>query len=147
MAAVSVYGVENTNAFQSSPVENVNAAKAGGRVRAIVDSYTANAVEAASTIDLGGIKIPSGAEIVGWTVDHEAMGASVTMQLQAVGATTVNLSAALNVAAAGTKIEDNAQGYVPKSITSDSVFRILTAGATTTASDLDVQVVLYYTID
>jgi hypothetical protein len=143
----TVYGVNYNNAFQVSPVVNTPAAEAGGRVRVIKDSYTAAAgVTAGSSIFLGGLKLPEGAIIHGFTLDHEAMGAGVTLQLRRLGASDVSISSVFVTTSAGVKTEGASQGKVPHAVSEAASLFLLTGVATLSVS-ATVQVMVFYSID
>ena len=141
-----LYATENTKAFQSEPVQNVDAAKAGGRVRCVVDDYTFAAASVADVAYMGGIKIPAGAQIIDWTLDTVDLGTTTTLQLKATdGTTTLTLSSALDCNTAATVHQaSEQQGNVPQGATVVSSLTLTVAGSAATGT---VQLIVYYSID
>jgi hypothetical protein len=148
MAAVNVKGTNATltdnvaNATQLFPYFN------RGRVRSAYDTYTANAVEAASTIKLC-YAIPKGAWIMGGKIVHQALGASVTLSVGVIGVSGTAydndpdafLAAGYDASAAGQANLPDSAGVAPYQVTDPrgAFVIITTAGATTTASDLVIK--------
>jgi len=150
MAAITAYGVENTNAFQSSPVVNVPASKAGGRVRTIHDTYTVlGTEEAGSTIAMGGMKIPTDAQIVGWVMDFTDLGAGAqTLTLSVIGDASILLSGAVDVATGANVVTNKALGdspFLDGLVASPSTITLTTGGGTLAAGT--VKVIVNFVLD
>jgi hypothetical protein len=140
-----VYGVDYTNAFQTTPQVNAAAANAGGRVRAITDTITFAGDAAGTVAYLGGTKLPDGATIIGWTVDSADLGTGNTVTLKAVGTTTKTLSAALAVdSGASVHTETDTAGFVPQTADGESAITLTTAVAASTGL---VSVIVFYVND
>jgi len=146
MAAVNVRGRINTlvnTGGQSTILQGF----IDGRVKSMVDDYTADATEdAGSTIKVGGT-LPTGAKIVGVQISNTAQAASVTLAvgdsddpdryITAYAADSVRFNNDLN---------DTGNGYVVGTNSGDNQVLITTAGATLTASDV-IKVVIFYVMD
>ena len=149
MAAETRYGVEHTNTFQSAGAarQNSAAAVAGGRVRAVVDTYVSAGDEGVgSTIWMGGIQIPAGAKLVGWTIDHEDFGGTATMTISVVGDATIGISGAIDVSSAGiARSEANLTSVF--AIVGSASKILLTTGGSTLVTTKSVSLTVKYTID
>ena len=141
--AVVAYGVENTNAFQTTPTINSEARDSGGRVRGIIDSYEAAAL-GVGDINMGGAKVPKGARVIEAWLDNDALGASTTLALKLVGDATLTLigSTPVNSSSAAVTGPDQTGRYGP--VLSDSVVTVTLAGAAATGT---IQVGVLYMID
>lgn len=92
------YGLSQTG----TPPDKIPVQYAEGRARVVADMYTADALAADERIRIG--LLPEGAVPFGVRMMFEALGASTTLQLQAVpvsGGDAVNLTAAVATNDAG----------------------------------------------
>jgi hypothetical protein len=147
MAAVNVKGTNATLTNNVTTAKQLYPYITKGRIRSAYDLYTANAVEAASTIKLC-YAIPKGAWIMGGKIVHPAMGASVTFKVGVIGVSGTGydndddaFAAATAVSTAGQIDLPDSAGVAPYQVTDpQGAFVIITtAGATTTASDLTIK--------
>jgi len=120
----------------------------GGVVKWVYDSYVTDGTETTGDlIELGGIKIPAEARMVGWIVDCGALGGSCTLTL-GTEADTDEFLTATNFGSAAIKSSFNGDG-----IASSTGFEIasgtgqtiqMLVGAGTLAASITVRVAVLY---
>lgn len=143
-----LYGVENTKVFRGV-YEASEAAKSHGRERVILDTYTSSGAEQVNDkAFFGGMKLPKGAELLGYILDHDAMNTGVVGRLFASDGTTNTLiSPSYSVAVAGIKgsaVSPN-QGNLPLSITAASdVYFIFDVIPTSVTAAKDMRLILFW---
>jgi len=100
--AVTFYGVNKT--LQNTGVVNtIDPELQGGKVHCLVDEYTFTTSEVATDIiELGGIKLPLGARIVDWVIDHGDLANNRTLSF-GNSAAAAGLMAATDCGAAADK--------------------------------------------
>ncbi len=76
----TVYGVNRTILNSGTPDHTLAKGLSGGRVRAMIDTYEANALAANSVVLMGG-KLPVGANIVDVILDHDALGGGTSIDV------------------------------------------------------------------
>ena len=147
MASVQdVKGVSQT-AIDAGGLANMLAAGlVGGRVKVCLDSYVADASEAAgSTIQFGG-NLPDGAKVIAIILSSSVNQSSVTMQV----GTTYNADEFIatgdtTLQAASTALIANGKGYVVGTIATDNQIELLTEAATLSAGT--IYCAILYTTD
>lgn len=72
----TVYGVNRT-LKRTGTVNTIEPEENGGLVHWVYDSYTAALAAQGTVIELFGKQIPAEARIVGWSIDHAAMGTTI----------------------------------------------------------------------
>lgn len=72
----TVYGVNRT-LKRTGAVNTIEPEMNGARVCVAYDSYTCAATANGEVIQLMGLEIPAEARIVGWAIDHAAMGTTI----------------------------------------------------------------------
>jgi len=78
--AITVRGVNNTLINAPTAPNEIDPEMVGAKVKWIYDSYEASALAANAVIAFGP-KLPAGARIVDWIIDHDALaGAAVTFR-------------------------------------------------------------------
>jgi len=145
------YGTDYNTSFVSvtSGSGAVGTMKAGGRVRAIVDSYTSVGSETTGDeIHLGGSAVEDGAQVIDAWLSHPALtGVSGKLQVRTAGALVDVISAASLASAAVGRFT---QGQLPMAISHTAaldgqISLVLTAG--TMAAAKVVSACVFYMID
>lgn len=144
-----VYGVEYTKAWQNVVSSNSEASKSGGRVRVIIDTYTALGTETTGdSIMLGGMQLPAGAQVVGYTVDAPALASIVRIQWTGADGVGINISALLDFTLAGVKTElgETAFSVINNLSTEPMDLSLSIAGGTLPISSV-ISFIFKYTLD
>lgn len=141
----NLYGADYNSAFQAATPQNIEPAKAGGRIRCLVDSVTLASAQINDVIFMGGTKLPAGAQVLGWVLDTEDLGTATTLTLKAVGAATITLSSALDCATAAAVYRETEQaGNVPQQAVTESDVTLTVLGGAATGT---VNLIVRYSID
>lgn len=143
----AVYGVNRT-ILNTEPREKLDPGLHDGRVKVLMDIYEASALEAASTIDMGGL-LPTGARILDVILITDALGSGVTLEvgddedpnryITSTACNTANQVTRLN-AIAGQQYEVD----MTTASTPDNQVVITTAGAAATGT---INLIVLYTHD
>lgn len=137
----SVKGV-NITALDTKPVVYPSSAQVGGLLRVWHDQYEASALASGSDITVA--RLPKGACIHGFHIQHDALGTSVTLALGVTGATTRYLAATAAATAGHLGHEtDGAIGGIGVVLTAETDILITTGGASATGT---IECVIFYTI-
>lgn len=92
--AVTAYGTNYTNAYQTTPPTLIDKGAYRGRVRAIFDSYTTNGVSETSGSQIVVGKLPANVTFLGGWVATTSLGSAATLSVGYSGSTAVLASAA-----------------------------------------------------
>ena len=143
----NLYGTDYNSAFQAATPQNVEPARAGGRVRCLVDSITLVNAQNGDVIHMGGTKIPAGSQVLGWVLDSEDLGTTATLVLQTESATeTIALSGGLDCASGAVVYsESERQGNVPQLVSAEADVTLTVANASG-GLDGTVKLIVYYTV-
>lgn len=137
----SVKGV-NITALDTKPVVYPSAAQVGGLLRVWHDTYEAAALASGSDIKVA--RLPKGAVIHGFHIQHDALGTGVTLALGVSGATTRYLAATAAATAGHLGHEtDGAIGGIGVALTAETDIIITTGGASATGT---IECTLFYSI-
>ena len=136
----NVYGTNATEAFVTAG-GTVQSAKAGGRIRSLVDTYEAAALAATSNIIIGGKTLPAGAEILPSSfIQFDDLGTGVTADLILVavdGAAEITIVADVDVAASAVTLDFSAIaniGALPVTVAAESYLAIKIGDAAATGT-------------
>lgn len=92
--AVTAYGTNYTNAYQTTPPTLIDYGKYRGRVRAIFDTYVTNGVSETSGSQIVMGKLPKNATFLGGWIATTSLGSAATLSVGYSGSTAVLASAA-----------------------------------------------------
>lgn len=137
-----VFGVQSTKAYTGDPQDKAPVEFAGGDVRAVMDEFEASSLASGSAIRMG--KIPAAAVLNAGRVDHDAMGASVTLAVHLVplsGAADVVIAAATAADTAGTINIDDIDDALQLVLDETHFLEVVTGGATATGT---IKIQQYY---
>jgi hypothetical protein len=150
--AATVYGVNATKAYNSTPATKIDAAVDGGKVRLLYDSYEAAATASGTIIELFGNRLPDGARILPDTeIWCDDLGTSASLTLRTVDIADGDTNTILTVADAHTAAvltAGNAIGNIntfPVEITESEKIQLVTGGGA--AATGTIKVYLRYTLD
>ena len=143
-----VKGVNRTKMDSATPANRLTAGEFDGRVKVMNGSYEALALEAGSTIKVGGT-LPTGAKVLEIRLMCDALGGSVTLVVgDAEDPNRYILATAMNTANKVTSINAiDGRAYVVDMTTAstpDNQVVILTAGAAATGT---IKIQIYFTND
>jgi len=145
------YGADYTTSFVSvtSGSGAVGTMKAGGRVRAIVDSYTTVAsMGTGAVMVFGGALVEDGATVIDAWVSHPALtGVSAKLTVQTDGVATDVISAGVFTSAAVARFS---QGQLPLTVSHSAANDgqiAVTVTAGTPAAAKTISVCVFYMID
>jgi hypothetical protein len=124
---------ENITILDTKPVVYPSAADWGGALRVQHDTYEASALSSGSTITVA--RLPKGAIVHGFHIQHDALGSGVTLALGVAGATTRYMGATAAATAGHLGHEtDGAIGGIGVALTEETDIVITTGGAAATGT-------------
>lgn len=144
--AVTFYGVNKT-LYNTGSVNTIEPELQGGKVRCLIDSYTfINTETATDIIRLGGHLLPAEARIVGWTIDHGAVGGSIYAAFGTLASAACFMASA-SVVSAGVKtmVSNGVAGTLNYEISAgNGQIPMLTLAGTTPTAGIVIQVAIFY---
>lgn len=124
---------ENITVLDTKPVVYPSAADFGGVVRVQHDTYEASGLASGSDITVA--RLPKGAIVHGFHIQHDALGSGVTLALGVSGATTRYMGATAAATAGHLGHEtDGAIGGIGVELTAETDIIITTGGASATGT-------------
>ena len=145
--ATTFYGV-NATLKNTGTVNTIEPEMVGGGVRCLYDSYVTVGTETTGDlIEMGGLKIPAEARIIGWVLDCGALGGSCTLTL-GTEADTDEFMTATNLGSAAVKSLSGGDGIASSlgfEIASGTGQQVqLLVGAGTLAASIAIKVAILY---
>lgn len=133
---------ENITILDTKPVAYPSSADFGGILRVQHDTYEAAALSSGSSITVA--RLPKGAVVHGFHIQHDALGSSVTLALGVSGATTRYMGASAAASAGHLGHEtDGAIGGIGVALTAETDIIITTGGAAATGT---IECTIFYAI-